>query len=129
MDIQPGKLKSEVRRDWAHQLLWICLPPAMKTDAAAGLGGHHASRVLCRLAKCLLGATRRKGCFRKAGRPVKVIRPGDVVWCPPGEKHWHGATPTTAMTHIALQEELNGKVVDWMEKVSDEQYRRDADAR
>jgi quercetin dioxygenase-like cupin family protein len=51
------------------------------------------------------------------------IRPGDVIWCPPGVKHWHGETPTTAMTHIAIQEALDGKVVDWMEKVSDEQYR------
>ena len=57
------------------------------------------------------------------GGPIEVIRPGDVVWCPPGEKHWHGASPTTAMTHIAIQEELDGKVVDWMEKVTDEQYR------
>jgi len=48
------------------------------------------------------------------------IRPGDVVWCPPGEKHWHGAAPTTAMTHIAIVELLDGKSVDWMEKVSDE---------
>ena len=48
---------------------------------------------------------------------------GDGVWIPPGEKHWHGATPTTAMTHIAIQERLDGKTVDWMEKVSDEQYR------
>jgi quercetin dioxygenase-like cupin family protein len=47
-----------------------------------------------------------------------------VVWFPPGEKHWHGATPTTAMTHIAIQEALNGKPVDWMEQVSDEQYRK-----
>jgi len=54
--------------------------------------------------------------------PIEEIRPGDVVWFPPGEKHWHGATPTTAMTHIAIQEALNGKPVDWMEKVSDEQY-------
>ena len=58
---------------------------------------------------------------REAG-PVEVIRPGDVVWFSPGEKHWHGAAVTTAMTHIALQERLNGKVVDWMEKVTDEQY-------
>jgi quercetin dioxygenase-like cupin family protein len=58
--------------------------------------------------------------------PVEKICPGDVVWIPPGEKHWHGATPTTAMTHIAIQEQLNGKVVDWMEKVSDEQYLRDS---
>jgi quercetin dioxygenase-like cupin family protein len=57
------------------------------------------------------------------GRGVEEIRPGDVVWFPPGEKHWHGATPTTAMTHIAIQEALDGKTVDWMEKVSDEQYR------
>jgi quercetin dioxygenase-like cupin family protein len=58
------------------------------------------------------------------GGPTEEIRPGDVVWFPPGEKHWHGAAPTTAMTHIAIQEQLDGKVVDWMEKVSDEQYRR-----
>jgi quercetin dioxygenase-like cupin family protein len=57
------------------------------------------------------------------GGLVEEIRPGDVVWFPPGEKHWHGATPTTAMTHIAIQEALDGKVVDWMEQVSDEQYR------
>jgi quercetin dioxygenase-like cupin family protein len=53
---------------------------------------------------------------------LRMIRPGDVIWCPPGEKHWHGAAPTTAMTHIALQEELDGKYVDWMEEVSDAQY-------
>lgn len=55
---------------------------------------------------------------------VEEIRPGDVVWFEPGEKHWHGATPTTAMTHIAIQEKLDGKVVDWLEKVSDEQYHK-----
>jgi quercetin dioxygenase-like cupin family protein len=60
---------------------------------------------------------------REAG-PIEDIRPGDVVWFPPGEKHWHGATPTTAMTHIAIQEALNGKAVEWMEKVSDAQYWR-----
>lgn len=53
---------------------------------------------------------------------IEEIRPGDVVWFAPGEKHWHGAAPDTAMTHIALQEVQDGKVVDWMEKVSDEQY-------
>jgi quercetin dioxygenase-like cupin family protein len=57
------------------------------------------------------------------GGPVEEIRPGDVVWFPPGVKHWHGATPTTGMTHIAIQEKLNGKVVDWLEHVSDQQYR------
>ena len=54
---------------------------------------------------------------------MKEIHAGDVVWFSPGEKHWHGATSTTAMTHIAIQEQLDGKTVDWMEKVSDEQYR------
>jgi quercetin dioxygenase-like cupin family protein len=65
------------------------------------------------------------GCGRvqRSGGPIEEIRPGDVVWIPPGEKHWHGATPTTAMTHVAIQEQLDGKAVDWMEKVSDEQYR------
>jgi quercetin dioxygenase-like cupin family protein len=57
------------------------------------------------------------------GGPIEEIRPGDVIWFPPGEKHWHGATATTAMTHIAVTESLNGKNVDWMEKVSDDQYR------
>lgn len=66
------------------------------------------------------------GCGRVqcAGGPVEQIRPGDVVWISPGEKHWHGAAPTTAMTHIAIQESLDGKAVDWMEHVSDEQYAR-----
>src|SRR5207237_7989696 len=60
---------------------------------------------------------------RDAG-PIEEVRPGAVVWFPSGWKHWHGATPTTAMTHIAIQESLDGKNVDWMEKVSDEQYRK-----
>ena len=62
------------------------------------------------------------GLVQSWGGPIEQIRPGDVVWCPPGEKHWHGATPTTAMTHIAILERLDGKNVEWMEKVSDEQY-------
>lgn len=64
------------------------------------------------------------GCGRaqRWGGPVEEIRPGDVVSFSPGEKHWHGAAPTTAMTHIAIQEQLDGKLVDWMEKVTDEQY-------
>ena len=64
------------------------------------------------------------GWVRREGGPIEEVRPGDVVWFPPGLKHWHGATPSTAMTHIAIQETLNGKNVDWMEKVSDEQYRK-----
>ena len=62
------------------------------------------------------------GLVQNWGGPIEEIRPGDVVWCPPGEKHWHGATPTTAMTHIAIVEQLNGTAVNWMEKVTDEEY-------
>ena len=65
------------------------------------------------------------GCGRaqKWGGPVEEIRPGDVIWFEPGEKHWHGAAATTAVTHIAIQEQLDGRAVDWLEQVSDEQYR------
>ena len=65
-----------------------------------------------------------KGWVQHEGGHVEEIRPGDVVWCPPNERHWHGATTTTAMTHLAIQEAKDGKTVDWLEKVSDEQYRR-----
>jgi quercetin dioxygenase-like cupin family protein len=66
------------------------------------------------------------GCGRaqREGGPIEEIRPGDVVVFAPGEKHWHGAAPTTAMTHLAIQEALDGKAVDWLEEVSDEQYQR-----
>jgi quercetin dioxygenase-like cupin family protein len=63
------------------------------------------------------------GWMQRWGGPEEEIRPGDVMWFPPGEKHWHGAAATTAMTHIAVVEQLNGKSGDWMEKVSDDQYR------
>jgi len=69
------------------------------------------------------------GRVQRDGGPIEEIRPGDVVWFPPNEKHWHGASPTTAMTHIAVQESLDGKNVDWMGKVSDEQYNGGARAR
>jgi quercetin dioxygenase-like cupin family protein len=62
------------------------------------------------------------GLVQRWGGPIEDIHPGDVVWFEPGEKHWHGAAATTAMTHIAIQEALDGKAVDWMEHVSDEQY-------
>jgi quercetin dioxygenase-like cupin family protein len=62
------------------------------------------------------------GWVQRWGGPKEEIRPGDVIWFPPGEKHWHGAAATGAMTHIAIVEQLNGKSADWMEKVSDDQY-------
>ncbi|MCB1381389.1 MAG: cupin domain-containing protein [Notoacmeibacter sp.] len=64
------------------------------------------------------------GWAQRDGGPVEEIRPGDVIWFAPGERHWHGASPTTGMTHIAIQEKLDGKAVDWLEQVSDEDYRR-----
>jgi quercetin dioxygenase-like cupin family protein len=67
------------------------------------------------------------GRAQREGGPIEEIRPGDVIWFPPGEKHWHGAAPTTAMSHIAIAETLDGKAVDWMEKVSDEQYSAKSD--
>ncbi len=69
-----------------------------------------------------LFVTSGNGLAQRWGGPIEPIRPGDVIWFPPGEKHWHGAAKTTAMTHIAIQERLDGKAVDWLEKVSDEQY-------
>src|SRR5690349_17714919 len=63
------------------------------------------------------------GWVQSEGQPKVEIRPGDVVWCPPKEKHWHGATSTTAMSHIAIQEGLEGKLVEWLQKVSDEEYK------
>jgi quercetin dioxygenase-like cupin family protein len=64
------------------------------------------------------------GWVQREGGPIEEIYPGDVIWFSPGEKHWHGATPTATLTHIAIQENLDGKVVEWMEKVSDDQYRK-----
>ncbi len=77
---------------------------------------HPLGQILIVLSGC--------GWVQRWGDPVEEIRPGDIVWFPPGEKHWHGAAPTTTMSHIAIQEALNGKAVDWMEKVSDDQYRK-----
>jgi len=62
------------------------------------------------------------GLVQREGGPIEEVRPGDVVWFEPGEKHWHGASPKNAITHIAIQEQLDGKVVDWMEHVTDAQY-------
>jgi len=74
------------------------------------------------LGQTLIGVTAGCGLVQRWGGPIREIRPGEVVWCPPAEKYWHGATATTAMTHIAIVEALDGKTVDWMEKVTDEQH-------
>ena len=72
-----------------------------------------------------LVVTAGSGRVQRWGGPIEEIRPGDVVWFEPGEKHWHGASPTTALTHTAIQEQLDGKAVEWLEQVSDEQYSAD----
>jgi quercetin dioxygenase-like cupin family protein len=74
----------------------------------------------------ILIVTAGSGRAQRWGGPIEEIRVGDVVWFPPGEIHWHGATPTTTMTHIAIVEKLDGKSADWMEKVSDEQYQKES---
>jgi len=70
----------------------------------------------------ILIVTAGAGLAQRDGGPIEELRPGDVVWFEPGEKHWHGATPTTAMTHLAIQEALDGRAVEWLEPVSDAQY-------
>jgi quercetin dioxygenase-like cupin family protein len=98
---------------------------------------HEPSRVSCALVTFEPGAhsawhfhplgqtlvvTSGCGWVQSEGGPQVEIRPGDVIWCPPNERHWHGATSTTAVSHIAIQEALDGKAVEWLEKVSDEEY-------
>ena len=107
----------------------VRIDPLFQTDAPARVAGasvtfEPGARTAWHthpLGQTLI-VTAGSGRAQRDGGPIEEIRPGDVVWFPPGEKHWHGASPTTAMTHIAIQEALDGKVVDWMEKVSDEQY-------
>jgi quercetin dioxygenase-like cupin family protein len=91
---------------------WVTFEP----DARSAWHTHPRGQVLV--------VTAGVGRVQRWGGPVQEIRPGDVIWTPPGVKHWHGASPTTAMTHIAIQEFANGKNVEWMEKVSDEQYEK-----
>jgi quercetin dioxygenase-like cupin family protein len=107
----------------------VRIDPLFQADAPARVAGasvtfepgartvwhtHPLGQTLIVLAGC--------GRAQREGGPVEEFRAGDVVWIPPGEKHWHGASPTMGMTHIAVQEQLDGKVVDWLEPVSDEQY-------
>src|SRR5919205_991158 len=93
----------------------FCASVTFEPGARTAWHTHPLGQTLIVIAGC--------GLVQREGGPVEEIHPGDVVWFPPGEKHWHGAAPTTAMTHIAIQEGLDGKMVDWLEHVSDEQYR------
>jgi quercetin dioxygenase-like cupin family protein len=113
--------------DWFTGTVWIdrlCDAPAPARVAAASVTFEPGARTEWHthpLGQTLI-VTAGCGWAQRWGGAREQILPGDVIWIPPGEKHWHGATATTAMTHIAIQEKLDGKAVDWMEKVTDEQY-------
>jgi quercetin dioxygenase-like cupin family protein len=92
----------------------LCASVTFEPGARTAWHSHPLGQTLIVTAGC--------GLVQSWGGSIEKIRPGDVIWCPPGEKHWHGATETTAMTHIAIVEQLEGKSADWMEQVSNEQY-------
>ena len=91
-----------------------CVNVTFEPGARTGWHTHPLGQTLIITSGC--------GWVQEVGGPVDIVRPGDVVWFPPGVKHWHGATPKTAMTHIAMQEKENGTAVVWLEKVTDEEY-------
>jgi quercetin dioxygenase-like cupin family protein len=91
-----------------------CASVTFEPGARTAWHSHPLGQILIVTAGC--------GRVQRWGGQIEEIRPGDVIWFAPGEKHWHGAAPTTAMTHLAIQEYLDGKAADWMEKVSEEQY-------
>ncbi|MCA9753267.1 MAG: cupin domain-containing protein [Gemmatimonadetes bacterium] len=107
----------------------VRIDPLFQTEAPARVGGaavtfEPGARTAWHthpLGQTLL-VTSGRGLVQRVGGPIEEIRPGDVIWFEPGEKHWHGAAPETAMAHIAIQESLDGKAVDWLDKVTDEQY-------
>ncbi len=92
----------------------VCASVTFEPGARTAWHSHPLGQTLVVTSGC--------GRIQRWGGPIEEIHPGDVIWFEPGEKHWHGATPTTAMTHLAIQERLDGSTGDWMEKVSDEQY-------
>ena len=129
MDIKPNGSQPSARGPAEYFTSTVRIDPLFKAPGPARASGAYVTFEPCARSNWhthplgqTLVVTSGCGLVQSWGGPIKVIRPGDVVSCPAGEKHWHGATPTTAMTHIAIQEELDGKVVDWMEKVTDEQY-------
>ncbi len=109
----------------------VRVDPLFQPDAPARAAGAYVTFEPCARSDWhthplgqILVVTSGVGRIQRWGGPVEEIRAGDVIWTPPGVKHWHGASPTIAMTHIAIQEQLDGKMVEWMEKVGDEQYGR-----
>jgi quercetin dioxygenase-like cupin family protein len=138
VDVQPEEVEMEIRRagsrpstrgpaDWFTGTVRI--DPLLDAPEPARVAGAHVTfepgaRTAWHthpLGQTLI-VTSGLGRVQRSGGPVEEIRPGDVVWFAPGERHWHGASPETAMTHIAIQEKLNGTAVAWMEHVTDDQY-------
>ena len=131
MEIKKGRLASihQRTRDWFTGTVRIDpLFTAADTGPVAGRQRHlragRADGLAHASARPDLIVTSGAGRAERWGGPIEELRPGDVVWFAPGEKHWHGAAPTTALTHIAIQEQLDGKMVEWLEQVSEEQYKR-----
>ena len=130
MDIQRNGSKPSGKGPTDYFTGTVRLDPLFQREAPARVAGAHVTfepgaRTAWHthpLGQTLI-VTSGAGLVQREGGPIEEIRPGDVVWFPPGERHWHGASPHVAMTHIAIQESLNGKTVEWMEKVTDEQYR------
>jgi len=92
----------------------MCASVTFEPGARTAWHTHPLGQILVVVAGC--------GWTQCEGEPIVEIRPGDVIWCPPNHRHWHGGTPTTAMTHIAIQEALDGKFIQWMEHVPDKDY-------
>jgi quercetin dioxygenase-like cupin family protein len=129
MDIKPGGSQPSGKGDSGHFTGSVRIDPLNAASHPARVAcaavtfepGAHTywhSHPLGQTLIVLSGAGR----VQRWGDSIRELHPGDVVWAPPGEKHWHGAAPTTAVTHIAIQEALDGKTADWMEQVTDEQY-------
>lgn len=100
--------------DGAGEARVACASITFEPGARTAWHTHPLGQILFVLSGC--------GRAQRWGGPVEELRPGDVAWFPPGEKHWHGAAPTASMTHIAIQEQLDGQTVEWMERVTDDQY-------
>jgi quercetin dioxygenase-like cupin family protein len=109
-----GRVRIDPLFQAPHPARVTCASVTFEPGARTAWHTHPLGQTLIVTAGC--------GLAQRWDGPIEEIRPGDVIWFAPGEKHWHGARPTIAMTHIAIVEQLNGKSADWMEKVSDEEY-------
>jgi len=130
MEIKRAGSQSSLKGPSEHFTGTVRIDPLFQSDAPGRVSGAAVTFEPCArsdwhthpLGQTLIVMSG-SGLVQLWGGPVQQIRPGDVVWTAPNEKHWHGASPTTAMTHLAIQESLDGKNVEWLEKVTEAQYR------